>query len=234
MTNALANSASRSDFFKDVAQLGRDTAEGKDAKPRLALRTVIAARDGAITLEVTKDANGKPQPDDAYAVYDKYLDAEAKKARFEHTKDGIKKGASEIRTFIKLGLSTAIDPVRLMDKAEAIHAELDQKARKSAFPALLAVARAQLEDGQSDTMLSDDQIRAACSKDGVEPKSQAAYLKSALKALEKSLEADDADSALAEKINLLIDGAGAVLQMIERSEQRLALLAQLQALDTAA
>ena len=55
-----------------------------------------------------------------------------------------------------------------------------------------------------------------------------------LKALEKSLEADDADAALADKINLLIDGAGAILAMIDRSDKRKALLAQLASLDAAA
>lgn len=222
------------DLMKDVRKLGADTAEGRDAKPRLALRIVRAAADGVIDLTVEKDAAGKPLPDAAYNIYDEYLKADSKKAVYEHSKGGVKKGASELRQLIRFGSMTTVDAVDVLNRAVTIHGNLDVKERQSAFPAFLAVAREQLADGQSDTALTDGQIEQAMRKDAAEPKGQADFLKSASKALEKALDAEDGDAALADRIKSALAEVGACLAYIDSKAKRAALLAELAKLDAAA
>ena len=204
------------DLLQDVRELGIESATGRDVKPRLALRIAKGAADGVITLDVTKGPDGKPLPDHAYILYDAHLLADSKKSRFDHTKDGIKKGASELRTFIKLGVGEGCySAINLLSRAETIHQELDPKLRRSAFPAFLEVARRQLADGATDAELSDDELRDACLKPDVEPKTQAAYIKAAQKALESSLLADDAKQNLAEQIAIVVRATAHILEYVE-------------------
>lgn len=215
------------DLMSDVRELGRETATGRDAKAKLALRIIKAAADNVIDL--TPDPDTKL--DAAYDIYDAYLKADSKKAVFDHTKGGIKKGASEVRTLINMGLMTTVDAVDVMNRTVTIHGNLDPKDRQSAFPAFMAVARAQLNS--SDTDLSDDELQSLCLKQSADPKGQAAYIKAAAKALEKALAAEDADPKLADNVQALLDGADAIIGFLAKREERQKLLASLAALDAA-
>ena len=228
LAHKTTNDTRLADLMNDVRQLGRDTAEGRDAKPRLALRIVKAAADNV--LDLTPDPDTKL--DAAYDIYDAYLKADSKKAVFDHTKGGVKKGASEVRQLILMGLMTTVDAVEVLNRTVTIHGNTEVKDRQSAFPAFMAVCRAQLDS--SDTALSDDEIQALCLKPNSEPKGQAAYLKAAAKAFEKALAADDADPAIADNVQALIDGAGSLIAFLGKKADRAKLMAELAKLDAAA
>lgn len=235
LKHSTQNDTRFADLLKDVRKLGGDTAEGRDAKARLAIRVVRAASDGVITLDVETDAaTGKPLPDAAYQIYDEYLKADSKKAVYEHSKGGIKKEASLLRTLIRFGSLTTVDAVDVLNRAVTIHGNLDVKERLSAYPAFVEVAKAQLADGQTDDALTDGQLEQACRKAEGEPKGQAAFIKAAAKALEKAQSAEDADPALTDRLQAALAEVGACLAYLDSKGKRAALMAQLAALDAAA
>lgn len=235
MTKTLTNDHRLADLMRDVAAYGGKQGEGRRGKELLAMRVIRAAADCVITLEVTKGPDGKNLPDDAHKVYAAYLAADSKKNAMDHTKDGIKKNASELRQIIGMGLMTTLGdggPVDVFNRMVSIHQGLAVEERISAFPAFVAVARQQL--ASPDSPLTDNELAACCRKGETDAKTQAAYIKAAAKALEKALSAPDADPALAERIGLLADGAAAIMGMIDRAAARRELMAQLAVLDRAA
>lgn len=143
------------DFEKQVKELGRESAEGRDALPKLAISVVRAANDGIISPDQPKDGTD----DDAARIYKMYAEAESKKAIHEHTKNGVKANISKVRTLIKMGVMTTCDPVDVVNRALEIRQNApDGQKVKAAYPALVSVARAQLA---SDTDLTDDQLKEA-------------------------------------------------------------------------
>ncbi|HLL28992.1 MAG TPA: hypothetical protein VKT73_15250 [Xanthobacteraceae bacterium] len=158
VTKAQKNDKRLDDLMSEVRELGRDAASGKDSLPSLAHKIVRAANDGIVTLD--KDSEGK---DDAHRVYDAYLTAESKKAVHDHTATGKKANVSKLRQLIAVGGMTTCDPVEVFTRASRLYQEMVKSEVKvvSPYPALVAVARAQLA---CDTDLTDDQIRAACEK----------------------------------------------------------------------
>ena len=235
MTKTFTNDHRLADLMRDVVSYGGKQGDGRRGKELLAMRVIRAAADNVVTLEVTKGLDGKNLPDDAHKVYAAYLAADSRKNAMDHTKDGIKKNASELRQIIGMGLMTTLGefgPVGVFSRMVAIHQGLDVKERISAFPAFVAVARQQL--AAPDAPLSSPELAECCRKDEPDAKNQAAFIKAAAKALEKARSAPDADPALAERIGLLADGAAAIVQMIERTAERRELMAQLEVLDRAA
>lgn len=149
--------ALRKKFQATVRSLGSASGEGASALPRLALTVVRAAADGLISTD--KPKNGSK--DDATLIYEAYTAADSKKA--EHTLGGAKANASKLRQLIALGSMTTCDGVEVADRAISLHKEMvaAELKPKPVYAGLVDVARAQTE---SDTPLTDDQVKEALTK----------------------------------------------------------------------
>lgn len=220
MTNTLSNSAAliegRKLFMSDVRELGRESGISKDSLPRLAMRVVEAA-----TLGYIGEADCK-------AVYEEYLTAESK--RLVHSDAGKIANASKVRAFIKMGLlPEAIDPVGVIQRAAEEHKKMRKEGLKpqAAYAAYVSVARAQLASPTS--ALSDEEIRDAM---GVEPKDKTAkdFIRSAAKALEKSLTCEGMTDGERELAEVALARTAEVLANILAREDRAEKLAQVAAL----
>jgi hypothetical protein len=168
------------DLLKQVGEFGEESAQGKDALPKLFLRVVQAAADGVIDTEKDKHGDGI---DDAARIYRVYADNEGHKAIHQHTKDGLKANVSKLRCGVRLGLMTSVDGVVVIDRAVTIRGNQEAASNKckSAYPAYVDVAREQLKQ---DTELTDDQIKEVVLKP--EPAEKDVVVE--LKAIEKKLE----------------------------------------------
>lgn len=177
--NAGVNDTRLNDLMKEVRQFGRDSGEGGDALPKLAIAVVRAANDGVITTD--KDKDGK---DDAARIVETYSSEAGKKAIHERTKNGLKALNSKVRQLVIMGQMTTCDPVAVLDKAVEIRRGLlDNEAAKpkAAFAAYVDVARAQQA---LDRDMSDDEITVAITKPEAPDKDVIDYLK----AIEKKLD----------------------------------------------
>jgi HPt (histidine-containing phosphotransfer) domain-containing protein len=219
MSNSLSNSAAlddgRKSYMADVRELGRESALGKDSLPRLAMRTVEAAALGYIG------------EDDGKAVYEEYLTAESK--RLVHTDNGKAANASKVKALIKMGL-LPIDAVDVIQRAADEHSKMRKEGLKPqpAYAAYISVARAQLASPNSE--LSDDEIRDAM---GVAQKDKTAkdFIRSAAKALEKSLTCEGMTDSERELAEVALARTSEVLANILAREERadkLAKVAELQ------
>ena len=220
MTNSLSNSAALDDgrkaYMSDVRELGRESALGKDSLPRLALRTVEAA------------ANGYIGEDDGKAVYEEYLTAESK--RLVHTDNGKAANASKVKALIKLGLMPdTIDPVDVIQRAAEEHSNMRKEGLKPqpAYAAYVSVARAQVASPNSP--LTNDEIRDAM---GAVQKDKTAkdFIRSAAKALEKSLTCEGMTDSERELAEAALARTSEVLAQIMAREERAEKLAQVAAL----
>lgn len=153
------NDTRHRDFMRDVREFGRDAALGGDALPKFAIRLVKAAAEGVINPFDPK-VHSQDNPDDAAQAYEAYVTAESGKAIHNHSKAGIKSNTSKARALIALGHNPNCDGERVVDRALAIRKEMmdAEIASKSAYPALVDVARAQ---NATDHELTDDEIKAA-------------------------------------------------------------------------
>jgi hypothetical protein len=218
MTNTLSNSAAliegRKLFLSDVRELGRDSALGKDSLPRLAMRTVEAAALGYIG------------EDDGKAVYEEYLTAESK--RLVHTDAGKQANASKVKALIKMGL-LPIDAVDVIQRAAEEHGRMRKEGLKpqAAYAAYISVARAQIASPNSE--LTDDEIRDAM---GASQKDKTAkdFIRSAAKALEKSLTCEGMTDSERELAEVALARTSEVLANILAREERAEKMAQVAAL----
>jgi hypothetical protein len=174
--NDRVNDTRLEDLFEDVRKLGRDSAEGKDALPKLAMKITAAAADGVIGS------------DDAKGIYEAYIKAESKKQI--HTAAGKEANTSKLKQFINLGLGMHDDGVDLLDRAAEIRNKLAQDDVKvlAAYQAFLAVARFQLSDDAAGLVLSDDVIEELVKKPEPKEKDEAKRLEAIKKSLEKIIE----------------------------------------------
>jgi hypothetical protein len=218
MTNTLSNSAAliegRKLFLSDVRELGRDSALGKDSLPRLAMRTVEAAALGYIG------------EDDGKAVYEEYLTAESK--RLVHTDAGKQANASKVKALIKMGL-LPIDAVDVIQRAAEEHSKMRKDGLKpqAAYAAYVSVARAQIASPNSE--LTDEEIRDAM---GASQKDKTAkdFIRSAAKALEKSLTCEGMTDSERELAEVALARTAEVLANILAREERAEKMAQVAAL----
>lgn len=168
-----------SDVLRDARELARNSALGVAARGQLLVRVVEGAANGALSLD--KPKTGK---DDAGAIYDAYVDAEAKKSiHGEKTKTA---KASALRGGIRMGMRNDIDPIEVINTAQVIIKELsgnEEVRTKSPFDALVAVTVAQ---NASKTQLTEGEIRECIVKDDPAAKTEEQYLKSALKSLQEA------------------------------------------------
>ena len=99
MTHNTSNSAAleqdRRDFFSDVRELGRESALGKDALPRLAVRVVRAVTAGTVS------------PDDMKSAYDEYVTSESKK--LVHTDAGKSANVSKLKQLATAAAMPTVD-----------------------------------------------------------------------------------------------------------------------------
>lgn len=172
------NDTRLSDLMTEVREFGRESAEGKDALPKLALRVVRAAADGVLTLDKDKDGL-----DDAARVYDEYAKAESKKAVHDHTANGKKANVSKLRSLVKMGAMTTCDPVDVLNRAHVARQAMiaaDEKVRP-AYAAFVTIAREQLD---KDVDLDDDTLKACI----VKPATKSRELEQELESIQKRLE----------------------------------------------
>jgi hypothetical protein len=167
------------DLVKEVKELGRDAAAGKDSLPKLAHRIVRAAADGIIGTD--KDKDGR---DEAAKQYEFYVQAESKKAIHEHSNGGVKANVSKLRKLIEFGVMPIIDPVAVMDRAYQLRKELLDTSEKllPAYAAYVDIAREQL--AQPGTELNDEQIKGCLRREPAKEK----QLKDVLEKIHKDLE----------------------------------------------
>lgn len=218
MTNSLSNSAAlddgRKSYMADVRELGRESALGKDSLPRLAMRTVEAAALGYIG------------EDDGKAVYEEYLTAESK--RLVHTDNGKAANASKVKSLIKMGL-LPIDAVDVIQRAAEEHSKMRKEGLKPqpAYAAYISVARAQIASPNSE--LSVDEIRDAMGA-AQRDKTAKDFIRSAAKALEKSLTVEGMTDSERELAEIALARTSEVLSQILAREERADKLAQVAAL----
>lgn len=217
ISNSAALEQDRKDFFSDVRELGRESALGKDALPRLAVRVVRAV------------ANGVASPDDMKAVYDEYVTSESKK--LVHTDGGKAANVSKLKQLATAAAMTTVDFPDVLDRACGEHKAMrDQGLKpKSAYAAYVDVARAQIASPTAD--LTDDEIRTAMAAEQKE-KDVKTHLRSAAKAIEKALALPDMQDDERELAEIaLARTSEALAKVIEREDraEKLAKVAALQA-----
>ncbi|MGE0677786.1 hypothetical protein [Pseudolabrys sp.] len=148
------------DFMSDVREFGRQSAQGRDALPMLAVAAVRAAHEGVISLD--KDSEGI---DDAKRMFDEYTKAEGAKAVHERTAGGMRANVSKLRKLVQMGTLTYCDPVDVLNRAVIMRRETlaadPKSAVKPAYAFYVDTARAQIEQ---DSALTDDQLKAVMAK----------------------------------------------------------------------
>lgn len=228
LAHNLQNDTRLKDLDKRIEGYADDKANGELALPRTAMELVRAATDNVLTLEVDKTTN----EDHAYGRYRVYMKRFGKKLgeNGEHDASTIKKGASEFRAFIKLGIMTTVDGIGVLDRAQTMHGTLEKKGRKPLYAGLYKVALEQVK--QSDEELTDDQIAAYLSKEAADPKTQMQRIKAMVKAAEAATKAEDAVPAINEKLEAIASDLAALIGFLEdeaKAAADKAKLAELQA-----
>jgi hypothetical protein len=140
------------DFMGTVRELGRASAEGKDALPNLAMAFARAVYDGVI--DIAKDKDGL---DGAARVFAAYSQAEGKKAMHDRTEKGLKANVSKLRQIGAAASNPKFDFVDVLNRAHTIRqeAKADDIDVKPAYAGFVDVAREQLKQ---DDELTDEQI----------------------------------------------------------------------------
>jgi hypothetical protein len=166
----LTNAHDRAYFDARFDECGEAIAAGKDAWPKAALYATEAAACGQYTA------------DDADAVFARIVRAANLAAIHERSEGGLKANISKLRQFLHVGAKFGTDPIEraayLYGKLHGTGADL-----KSAYPAYVDVARAQLK---ADMLLDDDDIERAMFKGEAKPSTAETKIKQALKAIESA------------------------------------------------
>lgn len=180
----------------DVRRFAEQQGAGDSALANAFLRCVRGAARGALDT-IKRDPAGnevKDGQDHAKTLYLDYVDRYSKKDA--HNANTVTKAASVFRQGILMGMHCSrlgFDAVTVMNTAQVEYAtlkDMDVKVRKP-IEAYKAVASAQLA---SKVELTRDEIRDAMQIDPVE-RDAAAYLRTAVKALEKACALDDNDNS---------------------------------------
>lgn len=209
---ALKNDTRLDDAMKQVKKLGEEAASGKDSLPKLAVLLTRLANDGVIDLEkkysVDNGNGGKRTYDDAEAIFTRYAEAENKKAIHERSNGGLKANISKARQFVELGMMTAADGPKAIERAFDIRNKMltDGDKVKSAYAAYVDVARAQKA---LDRDITDDELREAIRKREAASPEALKVLKGVMKKLEDLIAgekgAKDNDSKVEDAFNAIRD-----------------------------
>lgn len=181
----------------DVRKLAEVQGAGDNAVANAFLRCVRGAARGALDT-IKRDADGnevkKGGKDHADMLYDNYTTHYSK--RDAHSASTVIKGASYFRQGVSVGIHCErnnFDAVSVFNTAQQEYLTLkkmDVKCKKP-LEAFVSVAREQLK---STTELTRDEIRDAMQVESVE-RDAAAYLRTAVKALEKACALNDTDAS---------------------------------------
>jgi hypothetical protein len=199
-------------LYKDVAALGKQSALGQDALPRLALRVAKASSEAVITT--TKDADGK---DDYHRIYNHYIENEAKPAAF-HSPNGKKANVSKLR---KVGEAASLPSVDFYDacvRAVSIHKEMRdaQQKPKPLYAGIVDMARYQIDN--PDSALTDDDVRNQLGKADPKEKTLEGELTKVAERLEKIITGEvegipaDTDEKSVQAFELLRERLAAMMQ----------------------
>ena len=179
--------------MKDVRKLGETGGAGENARANMYIRLVRGAANGVVDT-IKRDATGnevaKGGRDHADIAYDAYVAGFAKGNG--HNADTKATKTAALRAGIRLGQTHGDDAIELMNRTHVLYKELEgTKGRVQPFEAFYRVSLAQ---AKSTTRLTDDELRACIVRDPAE-RDAAAYLRTAVKALEKACSLDDTDDA---------------------------------------
>jgi prophage DNA circulation protein len=222
----LINDTRKKDLFADIRAFASDAYNGGMAQPRTAFRIAEAAKENAVSMAVDPDT----KRDDFHFAMEEYVKAFSRKSGEDWTEKSKTKLASQFRAFGRCGGLNTCNGVSTLKRTMAIHAEMAESDRKSLYPAMYSVAVQQCKSPEAE--LSDDVITSLVSKGTAKPSGQAAMLKRAMKLLEDSMVASDADSSLNDDISSVtskIAGLVAYLADAEVRAEEMAMLAELQA-----
>lgn len=212
--------------MKDVRKFGETGGAGENARANMYIRLVRGAANGVIDT-IKRDADGneskaKTARDHADMAYDTYVAGFAKGD--SHKADTKATKTAALRAGIRLGQTHGDDAIALMNKTDALYQKaIGTKGRVQPFEAFYRVSLAQ---AKSATPLTDAEIMDCIIRDPAE-RDAAAYLRTAVKALEKACSLDDTDDAR----NALeaTQRALAAYMAEEQKAKDLAALAELQA-----
>lgn len=224
LIHAISNSAAleqdRKAFFSDVRELARTAAQGEDALPNLAVRIVEAVSQGVV---------GEA---DVKTIYEQYTKAQSD--RLVHTDKGKAANTSKLKQIIVCAsLPIFNDPKRTavhwFDDVVGTHYAMRKEGLKvkSAYAGYVDVCRAQLASRSAP--LNEQQIREVLATEQKD-KGGKDFLKTAVKALEKALEAGDLNDAEKQSTERALSDASNALNMLTARHERADKQAQLDAL----
>lgn len=172
----LINHETRETFEARFDRIGADLAAGKDAWPKAALAACEAAALGVYTS------------DDAEALFTRVVKASQLAAIHDRSDNGLAANVSKLRQCLHVGAKFGTDTLERAARLYAIHHGSAQL--KSAYPAYVDVARAQLK---ADHLLDDDAILAAMSKGEAKASTAETKIKQAMKAIEAAQKLREAE-----------------------------------------
>jgi len=238
----LANDKRLADFNKLVRELGKASAEGRDALPSLAQAIVQNVANGVIDIEEKHPSIlGDKKKNVSWAVhaYEMYMQAEGKKSVHDRPSDSITAQASKLNNMFKLGAMTTVDGAEVAQRASELYAELNggpihNKDYRSAYDFYLTVAKAQLNsDGnQNTTPLTDDQLKSLMLKPEPAPKELIGIIKGLMDSVEKLMQGkgkdkiQDTDELIEAAFNNLRDRHSALVQEAKIATLRAAAAAE--------
>lgn len=231
LSNSTALEQDREAFFSDVRDLGETSAGAEEALPNLAICIVKAVAAGLV---------GEA---DVKAIYEQYTAAQS--SRLVHTDKGKSANTSKLRQIIKASsLAIFHNPKRTavhwFDDVIGVYIQMraEKLKVKSAYAGYVDVCRAQLASPTCE--LTEQGIRDVLATE-VKDKGGKDFLKTAVKALEKALEAGDLNDAEKQSTERALGDASNALNMLtarhERAEKMAAIAAyqaELDAMDEAA
>lgn len=230
MDNTLSN-APANDFaavMNKTREFARNQGKGANARANWLYEVVRSAADGVLDT-VKRNSKGeedkKSGKDHAEILYRAYVD-ECSDYNAHNAKTVISK-ASNLRKGIEMGNRSDIDAIAVMNIAVSEHKELSKDDGVKVLPAFEAfnsVIRAQMS---SEIELSRGEIRDAMVKGEAADKDAGAYLRSAMKAVEKAYELDKSP-----RVVEALDAVNAALAYVTAEKERadkLAEIARLQA-----
>lgn len=179
------NDMRRNDALTETRDIARTHAMGGRALSILYGKLIHWAAEGVISSASRGTKGAKTS--DAKEFYDEYAAAYVKKSAAGQDADSIKVQVSKMNSLIKLGEMTTIgDPKAQLDRFAQEYkrqAELDNKAVRPETAAMLAWAKAQLDN--SDQPLSDEAIAECCAKATKEDPTPEEYIEAVRKRIEK-------------------------------------------------
>lgn len=210
-------------IMNKTRDFARNQGRGANARANWLVEVVYGAADGVLDT-VKRNSKGvedkKSGKDHATMLYEEYVRV-VSDANVHNAKTVISK-SSNLRKAIEMGNRADIDARAVINKAITEHGNLsgDESVKVlPAFEAFNAVVRAQMS---SELELSRDEVREAMIKGDALDKDAGAYLRSAMKAVEKAYELDKSP-----KVVEALDAVNAALAYVSAEAEKAAKLAEI-------